>query len=70
MDTDVSPWLLVHHRMILPHPGTHTAERNKQYCHEGCAMLVIDETMLLAVVRDTTTHRVFLNYVAVDTQLN
>ena len=40
--------------MILLHSGTHLAERNKVKCDEGCAMLGIDETMLLAVVQDTT----------------
>ena len=54
MDTDSTPWRLVHDRMMLPHPGTHTAERNKEKCDEGCAMLGIDETMLIAVVQDTT----------------
>ena len=54
MNSDESSWLLVHHRMILPHAGTHMTERNKVKCDEGCAMLGIDETILLAVIQDTT----------------
>ena len=55
MDISQTPWKLVHHRILLPHPGEHTAERNKAKCDEACRLLGINDTMLLSVVQDTTT---------------
>ena len=54
MNTGETPWLLVHHRMLLPDAGKRTAKRNKAKCDDGSSMLGLDETMLLTVAQDTT----------------